>query len=113
MKIQTGVDIISLATITSTLGDPAQLARMLHPGDVTRPEAEHIAGRIALKEAALKALGLQAGSWLDIHIATAASGKPVISLVTDQPNLLSIDGSISHHGGTVVAFVVALYDIHE
>lgn len=113
MKIQTGVDIISLAAITSTLADPAQLARMLHPGDINRSEAEHIAGRIALKEAVIKALGLQAGSWLQIHIATADSGRPVISLAADQPGLLSLDGSISHHGDTVIAFVVALYDTNE
>jgi phosphopantetheine--protein transferase-like protein len=110
MKVGTGVDIIDIREILSTLNDPVQLARMLYPGDINRSEPEHIAGRIALKEAAIKALGLKPGDWLSIKIQTASTGKPIV-IVTDSPTgLASIDGSVSHHGDIVVGFVVALFN---
>ena len=110
MRLSTGVDIISLAEIGKTLADPAQLQRMLHTSDIIRSDPEHIAGRIALKEATIKALSLPPGSWLDIHVHVAPNGKPLVS-VTDKPaKLMSMDGSISHHGDTAIGFVVALFD---
>jgi len=110
VRISTGVDIIDLRKTQKTLADPAQLQRMLHPGDLYRNDAEHVAGRIALKEATIKALGLKPGSWLDIHIHTQESGKPVITVSDTVPGLVSVDGSISHHSDTVIAFVVGLFD---
>jgi phosphopantetheine--protein transferase-like protein len=110
MRVATGVDIVDLAEISSTLEDPSQLQRMLYPGDSTGNARHHVAGRIALKEATIKALGLAAGSWLNIHIHTSPTGKPVLSIATPVTGLISLDGSISHHGKTVIGFVVALFD---
>ena len=109
MRIATGVDIMDLQEVAKTLHDPAQLQRMLHPGDLIRSEPEHVGGRIALKEAVIKAVGLKPGDWLNIHIQTIKSGKPVISIVEQPEGLASLDGSISHHGNMVVAFAVALF----
>jgi phosphopantetheine--protein transferase-like protein len=110
MRIASGVDIVDITRVQTTLRDPAQLQRMLNLGDISRHEPEHLAGRIALKEATIKALGLSPGSWLDIHIRTQPSGKPQLSVVDEPPGLVSLDGSISHHGDLAIAFVVALFD---
>ena len=110
MRITHGIDIIDISEIRLTMRDPAQLQRLLHAGDIVRNEPEHIAGRIALKEATIKALGLKPGSWLDIRIHTNASGKPVVSVIDPPHGLLSLDGSVSHHGHTAIGSVVALFD---
>jgi len=110
MRIACGVDTIDLAHAQMTLSDPVQLQRVLHVGDMNRHDPEHIAGRIALKEATMKTLGLPPGSWLDIHIHTELSGKPTLSISSKIASLISLDGSISHHGTMVIAFVVALFD---
>lgn len=110
MNVRTGVDIIDLKLIHDTLEDPKQLQRLLHPSDLQRNTSEHIAGRIALKEATIKALGLNPGEWLNIYVHTEASGKPTLSILNPPSGLQSIDGSISHHGDMVIGFVVALFD---
>jgi phosphopantetheine--protein transferase-like protein len=110
MRVACGVDIIDMRQIQSTLHDATQLQRMLNAGDISRHEPEHIAGRIAMKEATIKALGLSPGSWLDIHVHTRSSGKPELSVSVPPQGLVSLDGSISHHGDSVIAFVVALFD---
>jgi len=110
MRVACGVDTIDLTQIQSTLRDATQLQRMLHAGDASRQDPEHIAGRIALKEATMKALGMPPGSWLDIFVHTHASGKPELSVSQPPHGLVSLDGSISHHGNLVIAFVVALFD---
>jgi phosphopantetheine--protein transferase-like protein len=110
MRVACGVDIIDMKEIQTTLQDAAQLQRMLNAGDISRHEPEHVAGRIAMKEATIKALGLSPGRWLDIHIHSEPSGKPVLSVSEPPRGLASLDGSISHHGDSVIAFVVALFD---
>ncbi len=110
MRIACGVDIVDLSLITSLLNDKNQLERILLPGDINNNNPEHIAGRVALKEATIKALGLEPNDWLAISISANDSGKPIISVQSVPDKLISMDGSISHHGNMVVAYVVALID---
>lgn len=110
MRITNGIDVIDISLIKDTLNDPRYLQKVLLPGDTNRNTQEHIAGRIALKEATIKAVGMMPGSWHDIQITTLPSGAPEIFLTQKPINLHSISCSISHHGNIVVANVVALFN---
>lgn len=115
MRVRTGVDIIDLKAAAKLLSDPQALGRMLSPCDIAEQRPEHLAGRIALKEAVMKATGLAGskGAWQMIHIRRANNGRPLITLDKNPEGLVSIDGSIAHHGDYVVATVTALYENTE
>lgn len=79
-------------------------------------EAEHLAGRFAAKEAALKALGTgwAAGlSWLDISVSIMPSGEPRLTLagrakeVAAERGVTRLHISLSHCHSYAVAMVVA------
>jgi phosphopantetheine--protein transferase-like protein len=112
MIIRTGVDVIDLKNAQNILDDPGVVSRMLSPHDIAGQSREHIAGRIALKEAVMKATDLVGikDAWKHIHIRRSTSGRPMITIDTPVKGLASIDGSISHHGDFVVAMVTALYE---
>lgn len=79
-------------------------------------EAEHLAGRFAAKEAALKALGTgwAAGlSWQDISVSILPSGEPRLTLtgraeeVAREKGIKNIHISLSHCHHYAIAMVVA------
>lgn len=111
MIVRTGIDIINLRTATKILNNPSAIARMLSPSDIARNSPEHIAGRLALKEAVMKAVDLAGtkNAWQHIHISQDKSGRPLITFDAPIKGLVSIDGSIAHHGGYVAATATALY----
>jgi holo-[acyl-carrier protein] synthase len=79
-------------------------------------EAEHLAGRFAAKEAAMKALGTgwSGGiSWLDVSVSILPSGEPRVALlgrareVAEERGISKLHISLSHCHKYAVAMVVA------
>lgn len=107
MRISVGVDIVKTDRVAALL-EQGRLERMLLPGEMLRKTPEHIAGLIALKEAAIKALGLTADDWLEVVI-TRSGSKPNIQLLNPDESIVSMDCSVSHDGEYAVANVTILY----
>jgi len=107
MRIAVGSDVVFIPRVQS-LVDSNGLQRVLRPSEIKRSALDHIAGRIALKEAAIKALGLSVDDWLRIVISQPHN-KPVVELLDMPEDIESIDCSISHDGDYAFAAVVVLY----
>jgi len=119
-----GIDLVETARIAAVLADHPQrfLDRCFTPLEVgeagTGPRRnEHLAGRFAVKEGVLKALGtgLSGGvSWTDIEVSRQPSGAPSVRLqgsAAARAAELGIDQwmvSISHTAGIAVASVIAI-----
>ncbi len=121
-----GLDLAEVARIAEVLerrGDRF-LERVFLPGEVLRGRrhprafAEHVAGRFAAKEAAMKALGtgLRAISFKEIVIKREASGKPRLEFrgrALERARRLRVrasEVSITHTRTTAAAAVVLLTD---
>jgi len=118
MILATGVDLIEISRIQSTLeryGDRF-LERVYTSKEIalTRQKPAELAVRFAAKEAASKALGTGIGlvSWRDLEITNDPLGKPILNL-TDRAReralSLGLTGwyvSLSHSRGMAVAVVV-------
>lgn len=119
-----GVDIVDVARIERLLerhGDRF-LARCFRPGEVLpaadgRARAElalHVAGRWAVKEACLKALGGAIGGipYADVEVARGPGGAPCVVLHGRAARLLADAGggrvlaSLSHERQAAVGLVV-------
>lgn len=85
-----GIDLVEIAEIERLLSDPAghflrrcfTKAEHTTAGDGTRG-ARRLAGRFAVKEAVVKAIGTGWGdgiAWTDIEVLTAPSGAPFVTL---------------------------------
>lgn len=83
----------------------------------TKRHLEHLAGRFAAKEAALKALGtgLSGGiQWTDVQVRREASGQPVLELsgeagrIADERGITSWSLSLSHDRSHAVASALCL-----
>jgi holo-[acyl-carrier-protein] synthase len=107
MRVSVGTDIIDMRRLPELMSRNV-LQQMFKSSELGRDDAQHIAGRIALKEAAIKALNLTVDNWHDIVIKQRA-GKPYIDIGFDSADIESIDCSISHDGDYAVATVVVLY----
>jgi holo-[acyl-carrier protein] synthase len=123
--IAIGVDLVEITRIQKMLDRHADraLRRLLSSAErdycmsKARP-AQHVAARVAAKEAAYKALQVDANagavSWLDIDVRVASNGRPSLTLVGLAQAAASRLGvkeslvSISHSIDTAVAFVVLL-----
>lgn len=118
MLIATGVDLIEISRIQSTLdryGDRF-LERIYTEREIalTGRKPAELAVRFAAKEAASKALGTGIGliSWRDMEITPDPLGKPVLTLTNraaDRAQALGLTGwsvSLSHSRGMAVAVVV-------
>lgn len=77
--------------------------------------AERLAGRFAVKEAALKALGTGKSRdilWRDVETVPGPLGRPVVKLHgaarTHMEKLggTTVHGTIAHDGGKAIAFVI-------
>jgi holo-[acyl-carrier protein] synthase len=92
------------------------LARCFAPGEAARPDdAQHLAGLLAAKEAAFKALGTgwsEGVGWRDARVARGRAGEPSLELAgraAERANSLGVERchlSITHAGGVAVAVVV-------
>ena len=110
MRLSTGIDIINLNEAGSLLKSVSALKKLLTSSEIDKSSPEHIAGRIAIKEAVIKAAGLKPDSWKQIRISTLADGKPHVTLLGITPLPTAMDVSVSHHGENVVAVAVLLYE---
>lgn len=119
-----GTDLVAVGRVEALLGRHGSrfLARCFRPGEVAgdpdaparRDLAAHVAGRWAVKEACLKALGgnLRGIPYRDIEVRSAAGGGPEVVLHGRAAAALAgcggrrILASISHERDLAVGFVV-------
>ncbi len=125
MILGLGLDIARVDRIKDLLArfDERFLAKICTPNEraearkYTHPQAlaNHIAGRVAAKEAACKALGtgFTGGiNWLCFEVAREPSGRPTLRATGAAAQKMSQRGvknvllSISHDGGIAAAVVV-------
>ncbi|OIP36590.1 MAG: holo-[acyl-carrier-protein] synthase [Deltaproteobacteria bacterium CG2_30_66_27] len=117
-----GVDIVDIARIQAMLDRYGErfLARVYTEAEVEyalrgAKKAERLAGRFAVKEAVMKALGTgksQGILWRDVETVRGKFGKPGIHLHGQAVKWAKLRGggavhvSITHDGGKAVAFVI-------
>lgn len=123
MKLLVGLDLIEVDRVAGLLdrwGDRF-LERVFRPGEISaarrhpRARAEHVAGRFAAKEAAMKALGTgwRGLAFRDIEVGRDARGKPTLALYgralsrARDLGVASMEVSITH-ASKMAAAVVAL-----
>lgn len=122
MIVGLGVDITEIDRIEAAIArrGRAFLERVFTPSEIAycekhRNRAERFAGRFAVKEAAMKALGTGWSSgvrWVDIEVAREPSGKPTLKLsgasrrIADHLGVTSISVTITHSGNTALAEVI-------
>jgi holo-[acyl-carrier protein] synthase len=116
--LTTGVDIIEIPRIKQVLDRYGQrfLDRIFTPGEIEYclGRAPNLAGRFAVKEATMKALGtgVRGVTWKDIEVVRAESGAPSVKLHgraekrAERLQVGEISVSISHSREYAVAFVV-------
>jgi holo-[acyl-carrier protein] synthase len=123
LKLLLGLDLAEVDRVAAVIerwGDRF-LDRVFRPGEISRSRrhvrarAEHVAGRFAAKEAAMKALGTgwRGIAFRDIEVGSDPSGKPVLSFhgraLARARELRVADAEVSiTHTKTVAAAVVAL-----
>ena len=120
--LRLGIDLTEIERIAGVLQRHGErfLERVFRPGELrpmgrSRAFAEHVAGRFAAKEAAMKALGTgwRGIAFRDVEVGRDARGKPFVSfhgraLVRARSlKVLSAEVSITH-GREIAAAVVAL-----
>jgi holo-[acyl-carrier protein] synthase len=118
-----GIDLTEIDRVAGVLERHGErfLARIFRPGEIRsarrhpRAFAEHVAGRFAAKEAAMKALGLgwRGLAFRDIEVGRDARGKPLIAFHgralerSRALDVLSAEVTITH-GRDIAVAVVAL-----
>lgn len=124
MKLLLGIDVTEVDRVALALerwGDRF-VERLFRPGELSarrrnpRARAQHVAGRFAAKEAAMKALGTgwRGLAFREIEVRRDARGKPLLGLHgralarARELGVTSMEVSISHSGGTAVAVVALL-----
>ena len=117
-----GADLVDIARIQALLDRHGErfLRRVYTEAETAYAmrganKAERLAGRFAVKEAVMKALGTgksQGILWRDVETLRARSGKPEVHLHGQAVRLVKLRGggvvhvSITHDGGKAVAFVI-------
>lgn len=114
MIVGIGVDLVDIPRFERSLArTPRLLERLFAPNErMLKPHS--LAARYAAKEALIKALGGSEGvHWIDIEVASEASGRPVFALSGDTSTTIEHRGitalhlSLSHDAGLATAYVVA------
>jgi holo-[acyl-carrier protein] synthase len=123
MIVGLGVDLIDIARVDKLIASKGEraLARLFSTGEreysmaKARP-AQHLAARLAVKEAAFKALAgndrARTIGWRDIEVINGGDGRPAVLLhgvARERADELGVSRSlvtISHSTTTVVAVVV-------
>lgn len=122
MAIRVGLDLAPVPRVAAALERWGSrfLDRLFEPGELRlqrsypRAFAEHVAGRFAAKEAAMKALGTgwRGIAFREIRIRRDGSGKPVLELcgrAADRARALGVRSteiSITHTAELAAAVVV-------
>lgn len=117
-QIRLGIDVVSISRLEHRLRDWPKLAgRIFLPGELAFAEArpypaQHLAARLAAKEATFKALesGWPMVSWLDVEVVSEGS-CPSLKLSGEaqvRAGRSSAIVSFSHDAGIAVAQVMLL-----
>ena len=122
MIVGLGVDIAEVNRIEAAIGrhGHAFLKRLFTQTEIDycerhRNRYERYAGRLAVKEAAMKALGTgwtRGVRWVDIEVTRQPSGKPTLTLYgatrehAERLGVCHINVSITHSGNTAFAQVI-------
>jgi holo-[acyl-carrier protein] synthase len=113
-----GLDLVEVTRVTRMLARHGRrfLDRCFAPGEVARPgDAEHVAGLLAAKEAAFKALGSGWSGgvgWRDPVVEHGDTGTPLLVLAGKAGARAATLGvraahlSITHTAGVAVAVVI-------
>lgn len=120
-----GIDLVETADVAASIDrfGATYLERVFHARELAATEGmadarrlDFLAGRLAAKEAVLKALRVPSGAstpWTDIIIERSAQGWPLVLLAGEVAQLAAdrgcqgIDISISHEGGRAAACAIA------
>jgi holo-[acyl-carrier protein] synthase len=118
-----GIDLVDVSRIERMLIEHGERFRErcftvgeIAAADASGRAAEFLAGRFAVKEAALKALGTgwsRGIAWTDVEVVTDNSGRPGVRVSGQAARIAESVGvarwwvSISHVGGHAVASVIA------
>jgi holo-[acyl-carrier protein] synthase len=109
-----GVDLVDVPRFERSLErTPRLLDRLFSPAErILKPRS--LAARYAAKEALIKALGGSEGvHWIDIEVASEASGRPVFALTGETAATVAARGvttvhlSLSHDANLATAYVIA------
>ena len=120
MILGIGIDITDIKEIEESIQSEAFQRRVFTPAEIKSVEryknkAEHLAGKFAVKEAFMKAIGagLRQEVWFtQIEVLNDVSGKPQVKVSGETEKRLGESGakqihvSISHSGGLAVAVVI-------
>ena len=118
MIVGLGVDLVSVERVAGMLARHGTrlLERCFAPGEAVRAEdPQHLAGILASKEAAFKALGCGWGDsvgWRDPRVERTGTGAPRLALSGAAARRAQALGartahlSITHDGGVAVAVVI-------
>ena len=122
MIVGMGIDIAEVPRIQAVIESQRErfLRRVYTPQEVAYCEQfknkyERYAGRFAVKEAAMKALGTGWGRgvrWVDVEVVRALGGRPTLSLkgeaknVADRLGVKNIAVSITHTEAQAMAQVI-------
>ncbi len=118
MIVGIGVDVVAVARVEGLLERHGErfLRRCLRAGEARRSaDCEHLAGILAAKEAAFKALGTGWGEgvgWRSVEVTRDAAGTPRLTLhgaAAVRASGLKVERahlSISHAAGVAVAVVI-------
>jgi holo-[acyl-carrier protein] synthase len=113
-----GLDLVEVRRVGRMLSRHGRrfLDRCFAPGEVTRPgDAEHVAGLLAAKEAAFKALGSGWGGgvgWRDPVVERGDTGSPrlvfagIAAARATELGTRTVHLSITHTAGVAVAVVI-------
>lgn len=112
MKVKTGIDLLRSKRFLESfkIGGEAFSRRVFTSQELKQNTREQLASIFCLKEAIIKALKLPVDSWLMISTNRQSDGKVECSF-TDlklAKKIISLDTSISHDGGWIVAVVFAI-----
>ena len=124
MPILLGIDLTEVDRIAQALerwGDRF-VVRIFRPGELSpgrrhpRARAQHVAGRFAAKEAAMKALGVgwRGVAFREIEVGRDSRGKPLLAfhgralVRARELRVASAEVSISHSNQAAVAVVALL-----
>ena len=119
-KLRTGIDLVEIGRLSRMKPSIRKrfIERVCTPREIAEAAGseESIAGRFAVKEAVMKALGVGIGdvAWHDIEVQRGATGEPELHLSGKAGQLAEEQGlslwsiSISHTDTAAVAVAVAL-----
>ena len=126
MKLLLGLDLTEVGRVSEVLERWGErfLMRVFSPGELNRARrhprafAEHVAGRFAAKEAAMKALGTgwRGVAFREISVRRDPRGKPRLELSgralerAERLRVRSMEVSITHTADVAAAVVALLTD---